>query len=252
MAALIICLLGLGLMPAIGHAEAVPLPLHETVEGPMLTAINEKHAYYVNVTGGHGADPDGNYSYAAEIISPSGTDATVSPINGVNRSGVFVFNVTMPSKAGQMTLRVNASGYSTLGTDLLSREVLIQVVTPIVMSAKVVNQGSVAVTNVPIVFYLDDAQVHSTTFDLAAGASTTVVFNLTSSVSTGQHTVKIVLDPTNQFARFEGGGSVFTKTIVVNPPDYGSTDGLLIILFVMLMIITYLLYKRPKRRKRSS
>jgi subtilase family serine protease len=121
-----------------------------------------------------------------------------------------------------------------------------------VLSAKVVNQGSVPLTKVPIVFYLDGSKVYNTSFDLSAGASKTIVFNMTDSVSTGQHVVRIELDPANQFARFAGGGTVFTETVYVNPPDYGSTDGLLILLFVMLILVTYLVYKRPKRRKRSS
>jgi hypothetical protein len=247
-----VSLLAVAVIPMERPADALTLPLHVVVSGPLRVAINEKHQYTIFVNGGHGGDPGGNYSYFAEVVSPPSTDASVSPVNGVNATGNFVITVTMPSKAGEITLRVNVSGFSSLGTDLLTRDILIEVVSPIVMSAKVINQGAIAVTSVPIVFYLDDVKVYNTTFDLAAGASKTIVFNMTDPVSSGQHTVKIVLDPTNQFARFEGGGTVFTKSIVVNPPDYGSTDGLLILLLVLLIIVSYLIYKRPKRRKKQS
>ncbi|MDD1769540.1 MAG: hypothetical protein LUO79_00480 [Methanomassiliicoccales archaeon] len=251
-ALLMVSLLALTVIPAARPAEAVVLDLHATVEGPTQVAINEKHLYYVNVTGGHGADPGGNFSYFAEVISPSGTDATVSPVNGVNASGTFVITITMPSKPGDITLRTNVSGYSSLGTDLQTKLNIISVVSPIVLSAKVVNQGSVPLTKVPIVFYLDGSKVYNTTFDLAAGASRTIVFNVTNPVSSGQHVVRVELDPNNQFVRFAGGGTVFTQTVYVNPPDYGSTDGLLILLFIMLILVTYLIYKRPKRRKKST
>jgi hypothetical protein len=219
MVILVLSLLALAMLPMARPAEAATLPLYASVAGPTQAAVNEKHAYTITVIGGHGADPDGNYSYSAQIL-PYSSDASVSPINGANVSGVFVITLTMPS--------------------------------PIVISADVVNQGSVPLTNVPIVFYLDGSKIYNTTFDLEAGATMTVVFNMTSSVSAGEHTVRVELDPSNQFARFSGGGTVFTTTVYVNPPDYGSTDGMLILLFVMLIIVTYLVYKRPKRRRRSS
>lgn len=252
MALLLISLLAVAVLPAARPAEALTLPLYASVSGPTLVAVNEEHSYTVTVTGGHGGDPGGNFSYYAEIISPSDTDGNVTPVNGVSASGVFVISIAMPSKPGDITLRVNVSGYSSLGTDLLTKLIIISVVSPIVLSAKVVNQGSVPLTNVPIVFYLDGSQVYNTTFNLSAGSSNTIVFNMTIPVSSGQHVVVIELDPSNQFARFSGGGTVFTETVYVNPPDYGSTDGLLIILFAMLIIVTYLVYKRPKRKKRSS
>lgn len=247
-----ISLLALAVLPAASPAEALTLPLYASISGPTQVAINEMHAYTIMVNGGHGGDPDGNYSYNAAVISPPTTDASVSPVNGVSASGVFLINVTMPSKAGDITLQVNVSGYSSLGTDLLTKLIIIHVVSPIVLSATVVNQGTVPLSNVPIAFYLDGTKVYNTTFGLAAGASLKIVFNMTDPVSAGQHDVRVVLDPSNQFARFAGGGSVFTTTVYVNPPDYGSTDGMLILLFVLLIFVTYLIYKRPKRRKRSS
>lgn len=244
-------LLAVSLVPATAVAVDIPNPLYVVVNGPTLVAISETHSYSILALGGHGADPSGNYSFTARVLGPKVSDATVSPGNGVSKVGTFLINLTAPSQTQDIRLEVNVTGYSALGSDKLTKEVTIKVVRPIVLTAKVVNSGSAALTGVPIVFYVDDAKVFNTTFSLAAKGSRTIIYNLTAELASGQHLVRVELDPSNQFARFEGGGSVFTKTIYFNGPDYGSTDAILILLLAMLMFVTYVIYKRPKRKRKK-
>ncbi len=125
-------------------------------------------------------------------------------------------------------------------------------VKPIVITAKVVNQGNATLTAVPSTFFVDDVQLYNTTIDLSAKATKTVVYNWTSqSVSDGEHAVRVELDPNNQFVRFASGGTIFTQTIWVGPTDTSGSDAVLIGIFILLLLVTYLVYKRPAKRRKK-
>jgi hypothetical protein len=58
-----------------------------------------------------------------------------------------------------------------------------------------------------------------------------------------------MLDPDNKFVEFQSGGSVFTMTFYVGKTNYGTTDALLGILFVVSVILALIIYSRPKKRR---
>ena len=77
------------------------------------------------------------------------------------------------------------------------------------------------------------------------------LYRMAFTVSDGEHTVRVELDPESQFVRFSSGGTIYTQTIWVGPNNSSNNDGILIGLFVLLLFVTYLVYKRPAKRRKK-
>ncbi len=244
----VLALAGMAFVPSPATA-ATAGPMNVVISGPLTVAVSEKNTYTVSAVGGP-AETGGNYSYVATITGKNVNDAAVSPSNGISSVGKFTLKVTPPSVAQDFVLTVNVTSYNSGASQSLSKSVTIRAVQPVTISAKVVNSGNVTLNFVPIAFFLDDVKVYNTTFNVTSKSSHSVTYNITAALASGQHSVRVELDPNNQFARFEGGGTVFTQSIYVNPPDYGNSDGILILLFAALAFVTYIIYKRPKRKRR--
>lgn len=234
-------------------AEAATVtPMHASLSGPTLVAINEKHQYQVIAVGGPGEGTGGNYSFTFDLVGSSKTDALVTPDSGVSNTGEFTTNVSTSSFAEDITLSVKVVSYNSTAVSNVTKSILIKVVKPIVISAKVVNQGNATLAGVPVTFFVDDVQLYNTTINLNAKATKTVVYNWTSqSVGDGEHAVRVELDPNSQFVRFSSGGTIFTQTIWVGASDTSGNDAVLIGLFVLLLFVTYLVYKRPAKRRKK-
>lgn len=231
---------------------ATPAPLFASLTGQTLVAINEKHQYQVVAIGGPGEGVNGNYSFTFDIVGTTQTDALVTPDSGTSKTGRFTTNVSASSFADEYTLLVTVVSYNATATSNITKSIAIKAVRPIIISASVVNQGNATLTGVPVAFYVDDVQLYNTTISLNSKATKTVVYNWTSqTVSDGEHSVRVELDPNSKFVRFSSGGTIFAQTIWVGPNDTSSNDGILIGLFVMLLFVTYLVYKRPAKRRKK-
>jgi len=239
-------------MPVMAEA-ATATPLHASpISGQTLVAINEKHQYQVTAVGGPGEGVGGNYSFAFSVVGSSKTDALVTPDSGASATGRFTTNLSASSFAEVITLIVKVTSFNSTATSNVTKSIAIQVVKPIVISAKVVNQGNATLTGVPVTFFVDEVQLYNTTIDLDSKATKTVVYNWTSqAVSDGEHSVRMELDPNSQFVRFSSGGTIFTQTIWVGATDTSGNDAVLIGLFVLLLFVTYMVYKRPAKRRKK-
>jgi hypothetical protein len=239
------------IMPVMVDA-ATATPLHASLSGQTLVAINEKHSYQVLAVGGPGEGTGGNYSFTFKVIGSASTDALVTPDSGTSRTGKFTTNVTASSFAETITLSVKVVSYNSTATSNVTESIAIQVVRPIVISAKVVNQGNATLTGVPVTFFFDDVKLYNTTINLSAKATKTVVYNWTSqSVGQGEHSVRVELDPNSQFVRFSSGGTIYSQTIWVGATDTSGNDTVLIGFFVLLLFVTYIIYKRPAKRRKK-
>lgn len=228
-------------------------PIYIKVEGESTVAIKETNLYSVMAVGGPAEGAGGNYSFLVTVEGQNVADAVISPSNGRSSTGTFNFNLTAPSTATEMTVVVNVTSESSTGAkQTATMTYYVDSVVPIVIWAKVVNQGSVALSNVPVYFYADNELLEQENISLAAGGSKIVYYNWTESVGQGQHEITVQLDPNGQFVRFESGGTVYSQTIWVGMNDYGNTDAILIGGIVILIFVAYLVYKRPgsKRRKK--
>ena len=231
---------------------ATTAPMYASISGPTLVAINEKHQYQVIAIGGPGEGTGGNFSFQFGVVGSSQTDALLTPDSGTSTTGKFTTNLTASTFVEDITLSVTVVSYNSTATSNVTKSIVIQVVKPIVISAKVVNQGNTTLTGVPVTFFVDDVQLYNTTIDLNSKATKTVVYNWTSqTVGDGEHSVRVVLDPNSQFVRFSSGGTIFTQTIWVGASDTSGNDAVLIGLFVLLLFVTYLVYKRPAKRRKK-
>ena len=74
-------------------------------------------------------------------------------------------------------------------------------------------------------------------------------------LSGGQHTLKVVVDPEQQFVRFADGSNVFESTFYVGDGGWGLANILLAIVLVIFMVVVFLTYmnrgKKKKRRPRA-
>jgi len=231
---------------------ATTTPLFASLTGSTQVAINEKHQYQVVAVGGPGEGTGGNYSFSFDVVGSSKTNALVTPDSGTSITGIFKTNVTASSFAEDLTLSVKVTSYNATAASNVTKSIVIKVVKPIVISANVVNQGNATLTGVPVTFFVDDVQLYNTTINLNSKATKTVVYNWTSqAISDGEHSVRVELDPNSQFVRFSSGGTIFTQTIWVGASDTSGNDAILIGLFVLLLFVTYLVYKRPAKRRKK-
>jgi hypothetical protein len=227
-------------------------PIYISVHGKTTVAILEKNPYTVFAVGGPAEGVGGNYSFVVTVEGADVADAVISPSNGKSSTGEFKFNLTAPSASTQMTIVVKVTSESDTGSELTaSLNYYINSVVPIVIAAKVVNEGSMALLNVPVYFYGDGRLLDQQNISLTAGASKIVYYNWTESVRQGQHEVQVVLDPNGEFVRFESGGTDYTQTIYVGMNNYDNTDAILIGGIVILLFIGYLVYKRPGQKRRK-
>jgi hypothetical protein len=231
---------------------AATTPLFASLTGPTQVAINEKHQYQVIAVGGPGEGRGGNYSFTFNVVGSSNTNALVTPSSGISTTGRFSTNVSVSSFAEDLTLSVKVTSYNSTATSNVTKSIVIEVVKPIVISVNVVNQGNATLTGVPVTFFVDDVQLYNTTINLNSKATKAVVYNWTSqAISDGEHSVRVELDPNSQFVRFSSGGTIFTQTIWVGASDTSGNDAILIGLFVLLLFVTYLVYKRPAKRRKK-
>jgi hypothetical protein len=232
--------------------QAAANPLFASLSGQTLVATDEKHPYQVIAIGGPGEGTGGNYSFQFTLKGSSKTDGQVLPDSGTSKTGKFTVNVTASSFAEDITLSVKVNSYNATSSTNITKSIVIKVVKPVVITAEVVNQGNATLSGVHVTFYFDDVKLYNTTIILTSKATKSVVYNWTSqTISNGEHTVRVELDPNSQFVRFASGGTIFTQTVWVGPSDYSSSDGVLIGLFVLLLLVTYFVYKRPAKRRKK-
>ncbi|MDH7508812.1 MAG: CARDB domain-containing protein [Methanomassiliicoccales archaeon] len=227
-------------------------PIYVSVDGRSCIATGEKSEYVIRVIGGPGEEPGGNFSFTAKLIGPSPAEAKVIPTNGKSPTGLFRVNVTAPPKAQDMVLRINVSSVSANGTlvEKVTKDFPIKVLVPVVITATVVNDGNMSVKNIPVAIYADGSKIYETTINLDPKTSKTIVYNWTDPyMKPGEHVITVSIDPGNSLVKLDTGGTTFTATIFVGKTDYGLVNALLVGILLLSIFSSYLVYRRPKRRR---
>lgn len=249
---LVACLL-LGAVPTVQAVEATN-PLHAQLDGPMVVTVGQSAQYVLTMVGGPAEAGNGNYSWRGELKGVDTANALLIPSSGGPvASGVFKINMTAPTVAQTLTIRINCTSANTLETVKTSIELKVLVVEPIILSATIKNTGNVSATGVPLVLqiYQDGAwtQFYNTTLDLKAGESQAFRYNWTAlGLASGEHKVRMLLDPDNSIVTFEGGSAVYETTIYYDVPGYGGINSLLWVLVILLGVITFLVWRRPAKK----
>jgi hypothetical protein len=228
-------------------------PVFIKVEGRNLVAVSEINEYVVTALGGPAELGGGNYTFLITVGGEGAADAIVLPSNGNSTTGIFRFNLTAASIVTEMALRINATSVGSDGDKAYAEYVYhVRSITPIVVSATVVNQGSMDLSGVTVDIYVDDQKMAQRTISVEAGSSRVVTYNWTESVAAGKHEVRMELDPGNQYVRFGSGETVYTQAFWTGGNDYGNTDAILIGLIIVLVFMAYIIYKRPAAKRRKS
>ena len=232
------------------QAQAEYSPLYISIDGPIVMGKGETRMYRVDVAGGP-SEGKVNYTYTASILGTTTSDAYVLPAEG-DFNGTFFLNVTAKGEIPRILLWVNVTSSYGGEEERIIKEYGIEIVDPVVIAASVVNNGNIAVRGVPLTVFADGKSIYSTTVSLDPGASTTIRYNWTDpSISSGEHVIKLVLDPDQEFITFIGGGTVYTSTIWVGEEDWGIWNILFVVLAIFLAFLAYTFYRRPSRRRKK-
>lgn len=243
----------------LGQAEeAQNEPLYASLDGPLMVAAGSVTQYTLTMIGGPGGEGAGNYSYMATLTGDGETAGrAISPVTGGPKAtGEFFLNLTAPSVPQTVTIAVDCTSSASGKASTAKVMMNVVVVEPIVLTASLRNTGNVSATDIPISLQvLKDGEwmeFHSTTVDLAAGASYAFKYNWTATdLDAGEHRVRMVLDPSSHIVTFEGGDSIYETTIYYKVSGYGWMNTLLWVLVAVLGVTVFLIWRRPNRGKRK-
>lgn len=233
-------------------------PLYAQIDGPQVVATNSVTQYVLVMFGGPAEVGAGNYTYKATMTGDGNTygsffiPSTVEP----SAEGRFRINLTAPAEPQTMTITIECRSSNV--NDLVKHTITFQVkvVDPIILRTTIKNTGEVSALDVPITLQVFEGgqwvEFHNTTIDLAAGESVNFQYNWTAlDLSSGEHKVRMILDPDNQLVTFEGGASVYETTIYYKMPGYDWVNTLMWVMIVALGVTIFLIWRRPVRGKKK-
>lgn len=247
------------LLSAIPSAQAETYdPLYAEIDGPQVVTTSSVSMYTLSMFGGPAEAGVGNYTYKATMTGSGNTygaffvPGTVEP----SSDGTFYINLTAPAEPQTLTISIECRSASVSQTVKVTITMQVKVVDPVVLRTTLENTGDVDAVGVPISLQLykdgEWVEFYRTTVDLAAGESSQFLYNWTAlGLSSGEHKVRMVLDPNNQIVTFEGGASVYETTIYYNMPGYGWVNTLIWVLVAALGVTIFFVWRRPAKGKKK-
>jgi hypothetical protein len=231
-----------------------------TVSGPNVVNLGGVTQYTITVQGGPASETNGTYACKVTMTGFAATNATlINSGSSSSSSGVFKFNLTTPQVLGDLTINVFASSTNLDGTVTTynnDTKFNVKVIAPVVFSVTIKNTGNMTVTDLPVYFYVDYASnkdpIHVASVTVNALSTKVVKYNwTTTSLGAGSHELRVDIDPNGTFVGFEEGGKVMTTTFFYNQAGFGTTNALLYVALIVLIIAVYLVYRRPMPRKKK-
>jgi len=225
-----------------------------SLDYPRYAGTGEVVVCTLTVDGGPAADLGGNFSYDVRVVVEEGSaPPEPSPKKASSESGVFKFNVTMPSVGPQtITLIVNVTSNAAGGTasTFKVREFEMKVVEPVVIRATVYNVGDADVTDATARIYADGVLLATKTFSVVKGSSATIQHNWTFvKIDAGKHVVTIVVDEADGLVEFRDGNNVYSLTIYIGERSNPIGAILTVGVMVMSVLVALMVLQKPSRRK---
>ena len=250
MASLVVPLSSLGHMT--GDAKAAFSGIEVNLDRPSFAGTDQKVECTLTVRGGPAGDLGGNYSYVAEVIGTNTTGSSVVPSTATSPTGVWKFNVTMPSVGDQkIKIRINATSTASAGTssDIFRADFSMSVVVPVVIKATVLNTGAVDARNVTTRFFADGVLISTQVINVSAGGSSVVSFNWTFlKIRTGKHVVSVAVDEPNDLVEFSDGNNVVSRTIFVGKQS-NAVGAIITGAVIVVSVMVFLMWiQKPMRR----
>ena len=238
-----------------------------TVAGPtggpsknIIVELGTSNILTVTVSGGPGSS-NGTYGCTATVSGYASANTTlINTGSSSSGTGIFMFNLTTLLVQGDLTINVHANSTNadkSTTTYNNATSVNVKVVAPIVFTVNIKNSGNMTVSNIPVYFYVDyvdktSVPIHIANVTVNALSTMAVSYNwTTTSLGAGSHQLKVQIDPNATFISFDVGGTNQTTTFYYNQSDYGTTNALLYVALVVLLIVIYLVYRRPVPRKKK-
>jgi CARDB len=232
--------------------------LQGSINGPSVVGLGAVTQYTIAIIGGPAGTSNGTYSYQVTMSGFASNNATLIPGSGSSTTGLFKVNLTTPQVLGDLTIRLNATSTSPDGTANSTTTTFdVKVISPVIFTVNIRNTGNMTVSNIPVYFYVDysdsnQVPIYVANVTIDALSTKVVSYNwTTTSLGTGSHQLKVQIDPNATFISFDRGGTVQTTTFYYNQADYGTTNALLYVALIVLLIVVYLVYRRPAPRKKK-
>lgn len=183
------------LLPGVAQSQA---PVTVFVSAPDVAGTGTTIVVNVTAAGGPGED-DGTFRLRAWLRGPDITGAAPledTPFQIGLSNKTTEFNATMPlsEQTVEVVVEINSSKGDVFAVETASRPILVLV--PLRVSARVENQGSVAIQDVPVYLAIDGERVQEQRIlRLDPGQSHIVEFeHLPVGLAVGAHTVEIHVD----------------------------------------------------------
>lgn len=246
-----LALLLMALLLCVPAASAHTAPSVQAVlQGPTLIANSTTAHYKLIVGGGPASSGGGNYSYTATVSARNTTGVSISPVSGSSALGVFYVNITAGGSAEVLTAKFNIT--SGTGSDRVNvtREFLITVVHPVVITVPVSNEGNVGVQGANITLYINGHYIGTKEVNLSAGATENVTFVwLAYSYPQGKSTATVIVNSTGSLV-FSNGQTETSFTIYI--PGNGNRlveDYIIVGIIFAAALFVLLALRRAKPRK---
>ena len=228
---------------------------------PIIVGLGSSNMITITVSGGPAGTSNGTYGCLATVAGYAAANTTLINTGSSNSAtGVFKFNLSTPQVLGDLTINVHASSTddnNSLTTYNNATSFGVKVVAPIVFTVNIKNTGNMTVTNIPVYFYVDYVDTTSLPIYIAnvtinALSTKVVTYNwTTTSLGAGAHELKVQIDPSASFIKFDGGATNQTTTFYYNQAGYGTTNALLYVALIVLAFVVFLVYRRPIPRKKK-
>jgi hypothetical protein len=227
----------------------------------IIVGLGSSNIITITISGGPAGTSNGTYGCTATVAGYAAANTTlINTGSSSSATGVFEFNLSTPQVLGDLTVNVHASSTddnNSLTTYNNATSFDVKVVAPIVFTVNIKNTGNMTVTNIPVYFWVDyvdntSKPVYVANVTVNALSTKAVTYNwTTTSLGAGSHELKVQIDPNATFISFDVGGTNQTTTFYYNQSGYGTTNALLYVALVVLLIVVYLVYRRPMPRKKK-
>jgi hypothetical protein len=186
-----------------------------------------------------------NISFQARLADWDGnTVGSVSPsVGNVTVDGGTEVNITAPSSPGLYLLTVQFTFTDGDREVIVTKTAPVRVVTPIVLSATLVNEGGELV-ELDVWFIVNGVKIEESEqqISIGAGQERNITYNwVTESLGHGVHNVSvgaeigILVDFLN----------VSPSTFYVGQNSYSLVEALMVIIFIVLLLILVIIYRKP-------
>ncbi len=224
-------LLGLAVTAPAARAATASVAggLTANITGPTLLSVGSNHRYQIHATGGPAVSPNGtligNLTYYAGVSAPDLTGVTITPTSAALLNGTPGQPLLeVGSIAQTLTIDVMVSSVYNRTNASVNLTYIVQVVTPYVVAAEIVNPGNITVGSFPVLVELDGTQVGNVTVPaINPHADYNLSYNYaTLGLGSGYHTFTLSLELAHGLVHFAGGTTSYSETVYVPGPttDY--------------------------------